>query len=198
VNIDDFAERFAAWLNDESDSMEPRRFVRRSGSGIMVSKFDEGFAAHLHASIGRLPEVFERSLIASAYAERVQQNPSAPRVALWHAAAEEILALAGDSRGLSPDDQAEVRAGIDSVAALLDSILWTAPRGGDEYSPTAAEIAAYREARARMDGNPGLFTRCYGAFEGALVENHCPGAPFARRLLTQAWSICTGTEAPAS
>jgi hypothetical protein len=41
-----------------------------------------------------------------------------------------------------------------------------------------------------------LFTRHYGTFEGYAVENHCPGASYARTMLAQAWRACTGTHPP--
>ena len=54
-------------------------------------------------------------------------------------------------------------------------------------------MTAYAEALARMDDDSSIFTRYYGDFEGRRVENHCPGARVARRLIAQAWGICTQT-----
>ncbi len=96
---------------------------------------------------------------------------------------------------LTADEQAEVRAGIDSVAALLDSILWSGPVAGADYAILPGESDAYVEAVARMDEGA-MFTRFYGLFEGRRVENHCPGAQFARLLLAQAWTLCTGCPPP--
>jgi hypothetical protein len=89
--------------------------------------------------------------------------------------------------------------GIESVQAVLDSILWTAPNIDQDYSPNAGEVEAYAEfeagllARERDEALTGrdIFTRYYGELDGRRVENYCPGAPFARRLLAQAWRICT-------
>ncbi len=163
---------------------------------MLVSKFESGFAARLNETIARLPELFEPALVAQAYDDAASSAPSSSRVAAWHIATEALLATLSGSRGLSSDEQAEVQAGIDSVAALLDSILWTAPLAGDEYVPLPGEVEAYRQAMLRLDTDLELFTRFYGEFEGASVVNYCPGAQFARLLVAQAWTICTGSDPP--
>lgn len=189
-------EAFADWLRDESGVAEPRRIARRDPQRLLVSKFPEGFAAQLHDALARVPELFELAPVSATYCE-IAATPEARRVEAWHESILGLLRRLGAERGLTADQQAEVRAGLDSVAALLDSILWTSPVTGAPYAPAPGETEAYREAIARMDAPDGVFTRFYGVFEGMRVENHCPGAPFARKLLAHAWTICTGTEPPA-
>ena len=96
------------------------------------------------------------------------------------------------------DEDAElVTTGIESVAALMQAVLWSGPAVGDPYEPAEAERDAYRDALARTDASGDIFTRHYGAFEGRTVVAHCPGAPYARALLESAWRACTGTPPPA-
>jgi hypothetical protein len=187
---------FTEWLSSEAHVSEPRRLVRRDPGRILVSKFEDGFADRLHRALARVPELFEAAAVCEAY-RRCTADPDLARVEAWHTAIAGLLARLGAERGLTADQQAEIRAGIDSVAALLDSILWTSPAIGAAFVPSSGEVAAFREAIELMDADPGMFTRFYGVFEGVRVENHCPGAPLARRLLAQAWTVCTGTPAPA-
>jgi hypothetical protein len=182
-------ERLARWLTDRGIEGS-RRVVRASSDVILVSKFEPGFAAHLHEAIDRLPELFELAAVTARYASA---DMGATRAEGWRLGVSGLLADVGPTRGLDRDQLAEIQAGIDSVAALLDSILWTAPTvgaGGWKVSP--AEVTAYEEALGRMDDDSSIFTRYYGHFEGARVENHCPGAQVARRLFTQAWALTTG------
>jgi hypothetical protein len=85
-----------------------------------------------------------------------------------------------------------VLPGIESVQAILDTILWTAPAIADDYNPNRGEVEAYKDFEC---GNLGAgrdpFTRYYGQLDGRRVENYCPGAQFGRRLVAQAWKICT-------
>ncbi len=178
------------WLRDVAGIAEPRRVVRRSPSAILVSKFDEGFAARLHETIDRLPEMFDDALLAARFDELAAREPERQRVETWRLAVSDVLGGAAAREGLHTDAVAEVQAGIDSVAALLDSILWTSPLAGSAHSPEPSELEAYNDIRARMDAEPGIFTRYYGSFEGVPVENHCPGSQVARRLFAQAWAIC--------
>ncbi|MBA4181401.1 MAG: hypothetical protein C0506_12490 [Anaerolinea sp.] len=188
----EFEARFGDWLRLEAGVDEPRRVVRRGPGAILVSKFDEGFAGRLLETIAALPEVFEDAVVGRAYDIVAIEMPGATRVSCWHEAVRRILASAVDAGRLTADERAAVLAGVDSVAALLDSVLWTGPIVGGEFSPAQGEVDAYREARARMDLTNGLFTRFYGTFEGLPVVNHCPGAQLARRLTAQAWTLCTG------
>lgn len=180
------------WLRDVAGIAEPRRVVRRSPTAILVSKFDEGFAARLHETIDRLSEMFDDGLVAARFAELAASEPERLRAETWRLAVNSILSDSAARQGLHPDAVAEVRAGVDSVAALLDAILWTGPVARRPHAPEPSEVEAYRDTRARMDGERGLFTRYYGSFEGVPVENHCPGSQVARRLFAQAWTICAG------
>ncbi len=188
---------FAAWLRDEAGVTEPRRIVRRDAERILVSKFEAGFAARLHESLARMPELFDRIHTSAAYQRFAATHPDSPRVAAWHETMRTLLDALALERGLTGSQAAEVLAGIDSVAALLDSVLWSTPTAGNrEYSPLPGEESAYTDALHQMDATPGIFTRVYGVYDGALVENHCPGAPFARTLLDNAWTIVTARSTP--
>ena len=180
--------RFERWLADRGIE-GPRRVVRESEDAILVSKFEFGFAARLYRALDLLPELFDAACIEARYHA---QPPATPRVEAWRLAINALLDELGPARGLDGDQLAEIRAGTDSVAALLDSVLWTAPALSDErWQPSEAELDAHADAIARMDDDSSIFTRYYGEFDGKRVENHCPGAPVARRLFAQAWSMVT-------
>lgn len=178
-------ERFEAWLR-ECGIEGTRRIVRVSGDSILVSKLEPGFAARLHDAIDRVPELFDDPAVAVRYAAA---PPETTRVEAWRLVVNGLLAELGPPRGLDANQLAEIRAGTDSVAALLDSVLWTAPAVDAAWSPSEAERGAYADALARMDDDSSIFTRYYGEFEGRRVENHCPGAQVARRLFQQAWGV---------
>ena len=191
-----FAERLSEWLRDSCGIAEPRRIARREPARIVVSKFDEGFAARLHDALARVPELSDPMAVHHAYAAVLVNGGGGTRASAWHEAVVSLVETLGSQRGLDRDQLAEVRAGVDSVAALLDSILWTSPLAKGDYVPGESEREAYREAVARMDDDRGIFTRYYGVFEGARVENYCPGARLARTLLGEGWTICSGTPPP--
>ena len=182
-------DRFAAWLR-ETGIESPRRIAREGNGVILVSKFEEGFAARLPEALDRVPELFDATFVRSRYAALAQGTP---RTEAWRLALAGILAALGPDRGIDRDQASEIQAGIDSVAALLDACLWSTPVLGAAWQPSAAELEARDEALGRMDAEPGMFTRYYGDFEGSRVENHCPGAPFARRWFAQAWETCGHT-----
>ncbi|GAB4324406.1 MAG: hypothetical protein Kow0010_06330 [Dehalococcoidia bacterium] len=186
------------WLRSERGIAERRRIARLDDSTILVSKFEPGFASRLHEVLDRLPELFDPAIVRVWFGRQAATLPaSTSRVGCWHAAMLALLAELGAERGIGIVEQAQVEAGIDSVAALLDAVLWTGPAlDADDPSPTPGERAACRDAIERLHVDSGIFTRAYGRFEGRDVVNHCPGAPFARRLFAQAWEICTGTGAP--
>jgi hypothetical protein len=181
--------RLEAWLRDRGIDGR-RRIVRQSESAVLVSKFEPGFAARLHEAIDRVPELFDASAISARYQV---SNPMTSRVEAWRLAINGVLADLAEARRLDRDQLAEIRAGTDSVAALLDSALWSGPTVGADWTPSESERAAFREALARMDDDSSIFTRYYGDLEGKRVENHCPGSAIARRLFAQAWSLCTET-----
>lgn len=195
LSEDDFETAFAAWLREEAGVEEPRRIVRRDGTRILVSKFDEGFAPRLFESLTRVPELLDDAVMRRAY-DAASGDAGGTRVGAWREAASNVLGALAPGRGLGPAQVAEVQAGVDSVAALLDAALWTAPAPGGKYTPLPAEVAAMAEALAKLEGPSSMFTRHYGTFRGARVENHCPGAHAARALLAQAWNLCTGLALP--
>ena len=191
------SQRFATWLQEVAGIDEPRRVVRADASSILVSKFEEGFSARLLAAVDDLRDLFDPATVAARYEETGAGSPGIARVDCWGAAVRSLLVEATTAGRITREQRAEVEAGVDSVAALMASILWTSPVFGDEAVPKTGEIAAYREALEAMNAENSLFTRYYGEFEGLRVVNHCPGARVARRLLEQAWRISTGTEPPA-
>ena len=182
------SERFAEWL-ETLDIEGTRRLVRESADVVLVSKFEAGFAARLHEALDRVPELFAASEVLRRYGGLAAGQP---RVEAWRLAVIALIEELGPARGLDRDHLSEIQAGVDSVAALLDSVLWTAPRVRDTWAPSQAEREARAEAVARMDDDSSIFTRYYGEFEGRRVENHCPGAQVARRLFEQAWAVTTG------
>lgn len=190
--------RLKAWLRDELLIEEDRRLVRFDDASILISKFEPGFAHGLHAMLHDMPELFDEAHIQRAYAAAAAEaGPTTLRVDAWDLGMRALLATLGDERGYDDNQQAQARVGIDSVRALLDTALWTAPRPGDEYEPRSGEVTAFLEATDKLDPDHDLFTRHYGTFEGRSVVNHCPGVPFARVMLAQAWTACTGTPPPA-
>lgn len=189
------SDDFETWLR-ENDASGERRLVHRGAGRLVVSKVDDGFGARLHAALARLPELFDEATVRAAYASVASGEPALRRVAAWQRALERLLSD-GVARGaLAEDEQNQITIGIDSVAVVLDAILWSQPAAGDRYEPQLGEAAAYRETLARMDATPGLFTRTYGRFAGATVESHCAAPQVARLLLAQGWRICTGSEPP--
>lgn len=189
---DGFEQRLQQWMSGLLGVTEPRRVVRSDEQRVLVSKFGDGFAAHLHDILDHVPELFDADCVAESYAALAGRNPQLPRAVAWRAAIDRLLAGLAQERGLTEDDVTSVRGGLDSVAALLDAVLWSSPVAGDgDYQPLPGEVDAYHDVIARMDGEAPIFTRVYGEFEGAHVVNYCPAAPFGRRLFLQAWSICT-------
>lgn len=162
--------------------------MRETEEAILVSKFEAGFAARLHDAVDRLPELFDEAAVSARYRAA---RPDTTRTEAWRTGVEAMLAELARGRGLDRDQLAEIQAGVDSVAGLLDSVLWSGPTVGTPWNANDSERAAFQEAKARMNEEDGMFTRFYGMFEGARVENHCPGAQVARRLFDQAWNICT-------
>ncbi|MGD9892701.1 MAG: hypothetical protein AB7R89_08185 [Dehalococcoidia bacterium] len=192
-----YAGRLNHWLRHEVGAEEPRRVVSRSNDRVLVSKFAAGFAEHLRESLDHRADLFDPGAVATAYARQVARAPDIPKVEVWRLAMSEMLADRNGTYPLSPAQQAEVQAGVDSVAAVLASVIWSAPTAGEPFRPQTGEREAYRDALARLGSTAGPFTRRYGVFDGAQVVNHCPGAPYARMLLALGWLVCTGTEPPA-
>ncbi len=182
------------WINDDLSIEGERRIVRDDGRDILVSKFDAGFAAGVHDLIAQMPELFvERSVIA-AYERETASGGTL--LDAWHRGMHAMLRAAGEREGISDLRQAELRTGIDSVYAVLGTALWSDPRVDEPYEPRAGERTAYLEALDTLADGRDPFTRVYGRFEGRIVVNHCPGASFARVMLAQGWTACTGEPPP--
>ncbi len=185
------------WIHDDVGVEEALRLVRHDAAGILVSKFDEGFAARLHELLDLMPELFEQSSVVAAYATVADTAaPSTKRVAAWQAGMHQLLSAAGQRHDVPDLRLAEVRTGIDSVRAVLDTVVWSEPAVGDAYAPARGERSAYLDGLAELADGRDLFTRYYGLFEGTPVRNHCPGAAFARLMLAHGWTACTGEPPP--
>ncbi|MCK9487053.1 MAG: hypothetical protein M0R73_10230 [Dehalococcoidia bacterium] len=186
-----------AWMHDVLGVEGYRRVVRATRDEVLVSKFEPGFAARLHSLLDELPEIFDEDTVVEAYQRAAHDLPAdTPRVDAWHAAMHGALAALGERLGVEDHRLAEVRVGIDSVRAVLEAVIWSAPSVTDEYSPRNGEVEAYRDGMAALADDRDIFTRYYGDFDGRPVVNHCPGAQFARRMLAQGWLACTGTQPP--
>jgi hypothetical protein len=191
-----FVDRLNRWLRQEVGAEEPRRVVSRTDARVFVSKFAVGFAEHLRETLDHRADLFDVDAVSIAYARQATRSPDMPRVEVWRLAMGGMLADGHRPHRLSPAQRAEVQAGIDSVAAVLASVLWSEPIVGGAYQPQPGERGAYCDALTRLGNTDGPFTRRYGVFDGAQVVNHCPGAPYARVLLALGWRVCTGTEPP--
>ncbi len=193
-----FEARLRDWLRHDRGIEEWRRLARLDEDTALVSKFQAGFAPQLHALLEALPELIDEDLVLAAYADTAgAASPGTLRVDAWDRAMRSLLERACTRLGIpeTADQQAFVRVGVDSVRALLDSILWSAPTVEDAYAPASGEREAYLDVTRAFAGRD-FFTRNYGVFEAHLVQNHCPGSAYARVMLAQAWHACTGTAAP--
>jgi hypothetical protein len=192
-------QRLRGWLRTDAGVPDWRRLARLDEDTLLVSKFEAGFAPRLHALLDGLPDILDERSVLDAYAaEAATSAAGTSRIEVWDRALRGLLRDACARLGITEvdDQQAFVRVGVDSVRAILDSILWTAPTISETYAPAEGERAAYLDVLRAFAGRD-FFTRTYGQFEGRLVQNHCPGASYARVMLAQAWRACTGTEAPA-
>ncbi|MCY3881387.1 MAG: hypothetical protein OXG61_04635 [Chloroflexi bacterium] len=189
-------DRLRRWLASEHGTAGPRRLAREDDDRLLVSKFPPGFIARVSEAVERLGILADPDPLAAATASRASHHPRESRVENWRAAACDLVRERADECGLTDEDAELVTTGIESVAALMQAVLWSGPVVGDLYEPAEAERDAYRDALARTDASGDIFTRHYGAFEGRAVVAHCPGAPYARALLESAWRACTGTPPP--
>ncbi|MEE9278950.1 MAG: hypothetical protein V3V67_02130 [Myxococcota bacterium] len=190
-------EALNSWLREELGIEESRRVVRSNERRIVVSKVDAELAPDLFQLVELTPELFDPARVDAAHRERaVRVDPATPRAENWRAAMQELLQAAGRRHDIHDARPAEVRVGIDSVFAVLESVLWSHPSLGESWTPHEGENAAFRECLSRLDPARDLFRRYYGHFAGRSVENHCLGAALARELLEGAWRACTGTAAP--
>jgi hypothetical protein len=194
-----FEARLRDWLRTDAGVSEWRRLARLDDDTALVSKFEEGFAPRLHALLDALPEILDERAVLDAYAIEVERAaPGTSRLEAWDRAMRGLLRDACARLGITEEDdqQAFVRVGVDSVRAVLESVLWTGPTVEETYEPAEGERAAYLDLVRAFAGRD-FFTRTYGRFEDHLVQNHCPGSAYARVMLAQAWRVCTGTEPPA-
>ncbi len=194
----DFEPALLDWLRTERGIEESRRLVRVDETEALVSKFEPGFAARLHELLRRVPDLFDEAAVVANTERTMASMPEESRVTAWHTAMHQALAEAGERHAVADLRLAEVRTGVDSVRAVLEAVLWSEPICGDEYVPEPGEIQAYLEGLEALEDGRDIFTRYYGTFDGRAVRNHCPGAAFARVLLSQAWRAVTGTAAPSA
>ncbi|MSP21841.1 MAG: hypothetical protein EXR66_02295 [Dehalococcoidia bacterium] len=193
-----FEARLRDWLRTDAGVTDWRRLSRLDEDTALVSKFEEGFAPRLHALLDALPDILDEGAVLAAYASAASGSPAGTsRVEAWDHALRGLLRDACARLGITEvdDQQAFVRVGVDSVRAILESILWTAPAIDEPYAPADGERAAYLDVVRAFAGRD-FFTRTYGQFDDRLVQNHCPGAAYARVMLVQAWRVCTETEPP--
>lgn len=176
--------RFREWLAAAAPGSGARRVVRASRRRILVSKFEEGFFERLETALDAVPELFDRDAVANAFERRASSAPG--RSEAWRLAMEDLLRAAEADGRIDARQRAEVMAGVDSVAALLEGVTWTDPGPLVPWAPGPAERAALAEVRARLEPDGRLFTREYGAFEGTPVVNFCPGSRHARRFFEMA------------
>ena len=183
-----FEVEFQAWLATLGEPGEGRRLVRTGAREILVSKLEPDVLARVQQTLLGLSELLAPAAVRERYDAIAAATPGIQRVTAWRLAIRELLA----GTDLSPAARNEAEAGTDSVAALLDTVLWSAPVANVPFTPAEAERQAYDDARARMGGDAPIFTRYYGEFAGLPVMNHCPGAPIARKLLAEGWALCSG------
>jgi hypothetical protein len=183
---------FDDWLTDRLGPGHGRRAVHVRSDRVLVSKVEPGLPLRVLEAVERLPDLFEPEQLRS------RMPAGCAPVEAWHRASRAVIERAVEAGALTGPERAEVLAGLDSVAALLDACLWTAT-GQPGWQPSAAELSALTELEQRLaSGSVSLFTRYYGDFEGRRVENHCPGAAIARRLLAAARDAVLGSSgAPA-
>ncbi len=186
---------FDSWLRDRAGVTEWRRVVRDDGKRILLSKFDEGFAAGVHELITQMPELADRQTVRAAYGRACLGAIGRSRVDVWHEMLQSMLRRAGTRLSLTSARQAEVRAGIESVYVILQTALWSDPKVGEPHHLKASEQEAYQEALLSMADGDDRFSRNYGWYQDRQVVNHCPAAAFARILLEQGWHICSTEDA---
>jgi hypothetical protein len=186
-------EELRSWLRDGLGINEYRRVVRENAETVVVSKFEARFSQELFAVVDALPELLDDECVAAAYRERaaeyIARGEPALRTHVWREASEGLLRRLGEQRGITPRQLEYVLPGIESVQAVLDTVLWSAPTVLDDFAPSPGERQAYEEFLADDSGR--IFTRYYGELAGKRVENYCPGSQFARRFMAQAYAICT-------
>jgi hypothetical protein len=188
---------FQLWLREVAGVEEWRRIVRDDGEHILLSKFEEGFAPGLHELLALMPELFDLAAMTEAHEREAAAADGTSRMDAWLRAMHATLRTAGERHSIPDVRQAEVRTGIDSAYAILQTFLWSDPKIGEPFESRESERSAYLDATRLADNEHDMFTRVYGWYEDRQVVNHCPGAPFARIMLEQGWRICSGEDVPA-
>ena len=186
------------WLISEVHVAEPRRIVRTDKTTVLVSKVESGFALELHNTLDLLGFTDDDDFKTQIKKRMWNAYPAdMSRVEAWRKSVRDILAQSGKKFSIPAVRLNEIQIGVDSVAALLDATLWTNPALADNsYQPETGESKAYLENLQVLTDGSDIFTRFYGYYEGKSVMNHCPGALFARKLLSIGWETCTGVIAP--
>ena len=189
---------FSQWLITEARVSEPRRIVRSDETTVLVSKVESGFAVELHNTLDLLGFKSDDDFKLQVRTHMWEAYPkNMGRVEAWRLSVKDVLLESSKEYSIPVVRLNEIQIGVDSVAALLDATLWTIPvLGDDAYQPTKGESKAYLENLKALNDGSDIFTRFYGYYAGKAVMNHCPGASFARELLSSGWEICTGVKAP--
>lgn len=189
---------FSQWLITEAQVSEPRRIVRTDETTVLVSKVESGFAVELHNTLDLLGFKSDDDFKLQVRARMWDAYPAdMGRVEAWRLSVKDVLLESGKEFSIPVVRLNEIQIGVDSVAALLDATLWTNPvLANDDYQPTTGESKAYLENLKALNDGSDIFTRFYGYYAGKSVMNHCPGALFARELLSSGWEICTGVKTP--
>jgi len=191
-----FEAELLAWLRDDVGFLEFRRVARITADEVQLSKFEPGFLKYLFEVMTYFPDLFDDDAVCEAYSrEATTAAPDALRVATWAAASHRLLREAGERHGIPDAPLHEIRVGIDSVQAILESVLLSRPRVGDEYVPGARDIARYREMLASLRDDQ-VFERYYGTFRGRAVRDYCPAVTYAYQMIAGAWRASTGTPPP--
>lgn len=181
-------EALRAWL-EEMGVSGARRVVAADEHRIMLSKTPPGFAHRLLETIDALSGALDDDTVGRAYAGL--GLPGRLRVEVWEDAVMACVAAATAEARLPEGLITEIRLGVESVGALLRSVMWSDPRVGDGRSgPLPGEVAAFADCWATLTGDGQRFTRVYGVFDGRQVVNHCPGNRVARALFAQGWRLC--------
>lgn len=190
--MDDAA--LAAHVRDALGIAAPRRVVRADADVVVLSKLQPGETQTLFAAVEALPELFDAAAVGVEYGRVVaayRERGEAPlRTTAWREAVESLLDRLGAERGIDAAARRLLAPGLDSVQAVLDAVLWSAPTVDSDAPASAGERAALADVLEADDHD--LFRRYYGSVDGRRVESYCPGAPFARRLLAQAFAVCGG------
>jgi len=161
---------------------------------LIVSRFDPKILAQIDDVIACVPEILDGNGVREAYKKLSIKRPSDLKTLIWRDAVEELLVLSIKKKIISQNDADLIRAGLDSVLVILDTVLWSAPLSSSTKAPSNAEEGAFADVleAQRVRSSQNVFMRYYGDFEGYRVVTYCPGSAWAFVFLTNAWEICTG------